>query len=510
MKYNVRGAKLRTLDIELPGWEIDEVGPPALVNLDAALPSDGLVSSIPLVQAAPRQFEVVLRAHRAIAAGESELSLELPRPHADSVSPAIVAILPADNVELSPRPSAMAGLVLQSLRPQMKLPERQQDPLVYRTEGAESRFVAALQLHAQAISADVQSTVSVEEQAVGVEQRISFQVAYEPVDSLTLLVPRSLKANALSATMDGQPIAINVPRSELFPFADQRALRVPLPGPRIGRLELWLRYALAHEKPAPALTRSISVPLVMPGLGKLGHNQLRVVPQAGILAALRGGPWTSDGNAAATAAGLQLAAPTAVSELGLALELKQRPSEGKTRVEYGWIRTLLVGGARQDRVLYRFVSGERQLRLALPADAKADSLEILLDEKPVSIAQDAAGEFIVPLTPGDGEEHLLDISYSFPRHLSTGRLLAEPPEILPTPRINLLYWELIMPATDHLLLAPADFTGEYTWTRSGLLWHRQPGIDQAKLESLLRGPTPRPRRHKSIAICSARWAWCRR
>ncbi len=352
--------------------------------------------------------------------------------------------------------------------------------------------MASAQTHSQFISADVQSTVSVDEQAVSVEQRITFQVAYEPVDSLTLLVPRSLQVDALSATMDAQPIAINAPRSELFPFADQRVVRVPLPSPRIGRLDLQLRYGLGHEKPAPALTRSISVPLVMPGMGKLGHNQLRVVPQAGILAALGGGPWVPDGNAATTVAGLQLAAPTAVAELGLAAGAEATTDRGENPRRI-WLDPHVAG--RRSTAGSGFVSlceWRAQLRLALPADAKADSLEILLDEKPVAIAPDAAGEFVVPLTPGDGEEHLLDVSYSFPRHLSTGRLLAEPPEILPTPRVNLVYWELIMPATDHLLLAPADFTGEYSWIRSGLLWYRQPGIDQAKLESLLRVPNPSP------------------
>ena len=180
----------------------------------------------------------------------------------------------------------------------------------------------------------------------------------------------------------------------------------------------------------------------------------------------------------------------AVSELALAIELKQRPSE--VVVECGWIQTVLVGGVRQDRVLYRFRSGERQLRLAPPAGASPP--DVLLDGNPVPIVEEARGEFLVPLAAGDGsQQHLLDFSYSFPPRAAEGRLRAEPPEIRPAPRIRRLYWELIMPATDYLLLAPPEFTSEYSWVRSGLLWHRVSSLDQAQLEQLLRvAPTPPP------------------
>jgi hypothetical protein len=484
-KYNIRGAKLRTLDIELPGWEIDEIGPPGLVNPEVALGTDELVSSIPLAQAAAGQLDVTLRAHQNLAAGESELSFTIPRPHADTVSPAIVAISPADNVELTPRPESIVGLASQSLRSPLKLVERQQDPLFYRTEGKESRFVAGIQLHEQAISADALSTVSVEEQTVSVEQRLVFQVAYEPVDSLTILVPRGLPLDSVGVTLDGQPLSVGSARGDPLSAAEEQAVRISLPGPRIGRLELQLRYTLTHDKLTPAATTSVTVPLAMPGVGKFGHNQLRVLPQAGIVAVVRNGLWTAEANSVAIPSALQFIASQPVGELPLALELKQRPMEGKTVVECGWIQTILVRGERQDRVLYRFHSGERQLRVALPSGAIRESLEVSLDGKPITTVDEARGEYVIPLSTGDGDQHLLDLSYSFPRRSSSNRLLADPPEIRPAPRMRQLYWELIMPSTDHLLLAPAEFTSEYSWVRSGFLWHREPSLDQAELEHLL-------------------------
>ena len=94
--------------------------------------SHGGEIDIPLVQPSSGTMELQLRAHRAIAAGAKSLSVALPQPHAGTSSPASLAVLAADNVELIPNKQAIEGLVQQRLAPAMKLPERQQDPLFYR------------------------------------------------------------------------------------------------------------------------------------------------------------------------------------------------------------------------------------------------------------------------------------------------------------------------------------------------------------------------------------------
>ncbi|HTU25169.1 MAG TPA: hypothetical protein VMF30_07215 [Pirellulales bacterium] len=482
LKYNVRGAKLRKLEIDLPGWQIDDVGPPSWVNPEAALETDGAVCSIPLAQPAAGSFDITLRAHQPLAGGDAELSFDVPRPHADTVGQAIVAVLPADNVELSPRAESMIGLA-QSLRPPIKLPERQQDPLFYRAEGPDARFVAGIKLHEQTITSDVVSTVVVDEQTVEVDEQLVFQIAYEPVDSLTLLVPQALSLDELGVKLDGQQLAVTGPRSEPATPGEDSAIRLALPGPRIGRVQLQVTYVLPQKKLTPAATTSATVPLVMPGSGKLAHNQLRLSSRAGILAKVRTGLWTADTSPSAVTVGSQFVASQPASELPLAIELKQRSPDGKTVVQCGWIQTVLAGGVRHDRVLYRFRSGDRHLRLAIPPGAT--SLEVTLDQKPVEIDKEERGEYVVPLTAVDGNEHHLQLSYSFPRRPLGFHLEAQPPEIRPEPTVHQLYWELILPTSDHLLTAPAEFTTEYTWERNGLVWRRELSLDQTKLEQQL-------------------------
>ena len=94
--------------MELPQWQLDEVGPENLVAVDAvAVDSSGLLS-IPLKQESMGQLEITVRAHRKVASDAKSLTLEMPHLRADSQSPAAMVILPDDDVELTPGPDIPA------------------------------------------------------------------------------------------------------------------------------------------------------------------------------------------------------------------------------------------------------------------------------------------------------------------------------------------------------------------------------------------------------------------
>jgi hypothetical protein len=45
-----------------------------------------------------------------------------------------------------------------------------------------------------------------------------------------------------------------------------------------------------------------------------------------------------------------------------------------------------------------------------------------------------------------------------------------------------MYWQLVLPADEHLLASPVELTPEFGWRWFGLGWGRQPTWDQADLE----------------------------
>ena len=193
LKYTIRGHKVRYLAIDLTGWEIDSLGPANLVDVDQAALDPANPFIIPLLQPTGGEIEIQLEAHSRLASGAVEVELDLPRPTADVVAPAEVAVLPADNIELFWQPDQTVGLSALASRPLMQsLPERQQDPLYFRTEVPTAKFVAALTVHEQAITSAAFTQLDVDEREIRVDQRLTLQVAYQPADHLILLVPGSL------------------------------------------------------------------------------------------------------------------------------------------------------------------------------------------------------------------------------------------------------------------------------------------------------------------------------
>ena len=134
----------------MPGWEMDEVGPASLVDGTNSLSNHPQILCRAL-DPTSGEIEITLQAHRSTAADSSGLEISMPVPAADVIGPASVALIPADNVRLRPRDDELQGLVRPSVPPRLKLPIREQAPLMYRGEQAQATFVGDLELLPQVI-----------------------------------------------------------------------------------------------------------------------------------------------------------------------------------------------------------------------------------------------------------------------------------------------------------------------------------------------------------------------
>ena len=274
LKYAIRGAKVRALEVDAPGWDIDLIGPGTLVNVDAVAVGQNNPLVIPLLQAVSGEFEVTFTARQKIMPESGAVSLRVPVPHGQSVGAANVTIVPADNVELVVEPEATTDLVTQSLRPKtLELPERQQEPLYLRTSGPVPTFMASLKVHRQELSTSVAAEVEIDDDTAQVDERMIHQISYEPTDHLLVSVPRALRPDALAMTLDGQRLAPSIVRE---PGDESSSAMVPmrlaLPTPRIGRCEVQVKYSVPHDKFAQGASTLVEVPLVIPGEGTLTAN----------------------------------------------------------------------------------------------------------------------------------------------------------------------------------------------------------------------------------------------
>lgn len=500
LKYTVRGAKVSALDVELPDWQLDEIGPDNLVAREGVVAGQNGVFSIPLVQPSMGQIEITFRARRTVSRDAKTLTLPLPKPQAAICGPAAVVVLPADNVELTPKVDAMVGLVRQQVAPLMKLPKRQQAPLYYRGEMPKAAFAAEMRVHTQTIAVDVTSQVSLEQGKTHVEQRLAYTIAYEPLDKLMLDVPRSLAASeALEILLEGQRLPLLEPLDQATKEepADPVRKRVALPTARIGALELLVRYPLELERIPPGASVIAKVPLVMPTEGKLGSNRLEVVARPGVRVEHRQDVWTvvekEVGASPSRPHGLLVASTGRTREAELAIHLQEQDASAATIVGQAWVQTWLTASAHQERAVFRFTSNQKELELLLPPGADVSALELWLDRELLRLPATAEGRVVIPLSSDDGlRPHMIDARYHFPAPRSDmGRLSIQFPRLGRDAWVRRMYWQLVVPANEHLVAEPAEFTPESVWGWYGLYWGRRPLLSQSQLEDWCGAPHAR-------------------
>src|SRR5262245_59687148 len=130
LKYRFRGSRATGLSFALGDWKFDRLMPDVLLDFPVlrGKANDELHVPFRAGVAPPTDLELKLEAHRTLPAGNDRLALTFPRPLADIVAPATILVFAADNLELTPEPAELVGL----------LP----DPAAGRTSGREHATLA--------------------------------------------------------------------------------------------------------------------------------------------------------------------------------------------------------------------------------------------------------------------------------------------------------------------------------------------------------------------------------
>lgn len=488
--YTIRGTRVTTVEVAMPGWELDEVGPDNLVAVEGVTVNSGTVS-IPVLQLASGSMELQLRAHRTIEAGATSLRIALPEPRGTTVSPVSLAVAPADNVELTPNAELTEGLARQRSIPSLKLPDRQQTPMYYHGSGGAAALVADFRVHAREMSVEVATHVTLAEQTVAVEQKLSYTVTYEPVDRLTLIVPQALAAaKRIRVFYDGRPLVpvAMAPDSGAADAVSPVSMRLNLPEPHIGVLELVVQYSVPVAAPKADQPSTLSVPLTMPAEGELTSNVVIVKAAGNMRVSQQGQLWTIVGPEtprAADHAALQLSAARRTDHASLELRRETSQTAEASVAERVWIQSWLTSSTRQDRAVYLITTNQKELVLRLPDGAAVGADDVVVDGHQVECRSVDESQLLIPL-PGEGEHRhcLVELRYHFlePRP-SRGAMSLQFPQLGSDVWLRRMYWQVVLPANEHLISEPAGMTSEHVWDWRGLFWGRRPLLDQTQLES---------------------------
>ena len=488
-RYTIRGARVFALDLEFPdeAWEIEEIGPAGLVDLDGVLFEQLQPLSVPLLQPGSGELELRCRARRMLDPDQSQVSFKLPRPLANSVGPAKVIVLPADNVELTPRNEELIGLGRQASASVVDLPPHQQEPLVYRGDVAKAHFAADRRVLKQTVTAQVATQINLRERLGTVEQQLRFQVRYEPLERIALRVPSELLGErAAEVQLDGQRVQWIADRLLDAQAAGTQLVYIPLPKPLLGSAEVRVRFTLPEQKLTPRVSVPLAVPLVTPAISSVLQNEALVLARPGLEVHPRGEAWKLADNSLDLAEKpdqLRLVADAPASELGVALNLADPEAFGATVIERAWIQTWLGEQNRQDRAVLQVNSRQSSLKFALPSSAVANSVDIRVDGERVAAKQGADASYSVPLdSRAERDQHTVEIAYDLPRETGISLNLV-PPRFGDNLRVGNTYWQVVLPKHEHVVIGPRNYGAEFTWGWQGYFWGREPRLEQFDLET---------------------------
>ncbi len=532
LKYATRGKGAFQLKVDLNDWEFDRIAPEQLV---VASEVDELGTLVISLQDEPTtdKFELLLNAHRPVhlpkdsaeetatseeraetaksEEGRVPLMLRLPNPHATSVSSMALIVLPADNIDLRENPEKTVGLERQkgpppaSLAPDsLDLPEIRQEPMWYQGETDETgkaAFAASMSVREREITARVSTQVGIAPTKASVHERLIYDVKYEPVRELMIRAPQDVD---VEYSLDGEVVAA-MPAEESSIDSDSATRRIVLSAPRKGRFELTAVYSVPIGDIAPLASVSCMIPLIVPvDVAFAGHRlEAKAKAESGIgIWRGSGSPWlvrngeTTYGSSTVT----EFVAETPEDRLDMFVLRKDPDTLGSAVVHRAWIQTWMIDSQRCDRAIYRFVSDRSHFGVTLPLGADTDLLRLRLNGKRLVRGTAHEGDYdlsgrkvSVLLVPEQTPRpHVLELQYPCNSRPGRGNMQVELPSLRDDVWVRRFYWQLVLPASEHVVLAPKDYAAEYDWEWTGAWWGRVPTKEQLDLEAWVGAASDEP------------------
>lgn len=364
--------------------------------------------------------------------------------------------------------------------------------------------------------AGVAVDVSEREQAIAVEsivegslngdrlelqQRLQYDIAYQPASELTATVSANLLSNeGLQLLLDGKQLASGsidiLPHSTAAGRSAEGNLRllVRLPRPTVGRVVLHIRSAYELNADQRTGQAKIASPLAIPDQPaksranfSTGHDQ----PRMALWSDGATEPWLTiapestgiGGGGGEPPQRLEATASLPVNEIALRLVPLSGAAPLDLRIDGTWMQTWITGGQRQDRFVYRFRTSAPQVELTLPDELEGRPLETILDGQVITADRRGDRLTVALATTERLQSHTLELRRHAPQRLGpSGNVTADMPAFEQAERGGPLYWQLVVPREMAVVTTPEGMNSEYQLGWRDWSWGRQPTQSQTDLE----------------------------
>jgi hypothetical protein len=516
LAYQNFGARTYKFLIEIDGWELsgEPVESGGLVDQDNIAVSPTGTLTLPFAQASSRKAEVAFSLRHALDRDASTIKLPLPLPLADSVATGDLTVHSPADTELLPDLAHSTGLAASPAKETTAQPDPDAPAeLHFRSLLPNAVFVASRTNRSREESAQITAKVEIAPDSTQVDERIDYQVRFEPIKELILEAPNDFPINE-----EGVEIALLMPGNGKAEPAEQRTplhfegvadegelaasgthhIRATLPQPRVGKFAISAHYQIAGP-PTASAGSALQVALLSPVDASVTSQRATVRAPSGVFLSLGANAdapaWkmadpTHKKNSAGS--GYEFVADRAEPLLPLLVSAANANAPSTTVVDRVWLQTWISGGVEQDRSVFHVRSSNSQATVELPPDAPPGEVEVLVDGQPAQVSSRAAGRIVVRLirdssNQADGAAepttHVLEIRFRRPiqQSLITRHRLT-PPQIDATTELSQVYWQVVLPADEHIVDSPDQLVSASQWQWLGAFWGRRPVMSQTELE----------------------------
>lgn len=177
----------------------------------------------------------------------------------------------------------------------------------------------------------------------------------------------------------------------------------------------------------------------------------------------------------------------AVRYVSFSLGVGQGSRTQAPRVIAAWVQSLCAPEYRRDRVTLKVATSRSSIDLNLPAFVRLTTVAVDGVEQ-AGLAEQVVGRRLsIALNSGVlGDEHTIELWYRFPQNRSFDRYVdLDLPEVDQVDWIEQVYWEVVLPPTEYVLVQPARMISENRIDWQWLGWSETPRLSTADLENRL-------------------------
>lgn len=453
-----------------------------------------------------RDFEIRLTTRRAIPTDGSAFDLSLPFVAASGQKASNVIVAPSSNLEVEwtpknetlARPTTPGEEVLDHL-------ESTRNVMAWRWETGSAAFAAKAKVQQQSIHTESLSELTLEARSVTVKQRLSYDVAFEPLTQVRLMVPRAIENRVRFSLRDsaGQSKPLPPPVFTALEIDQARQCRLPLDPPQVGKFEIHAEFDVERipdvsDEPAPATIavlqssdEEFSATRVQWKTGEKWTATLDDPAWKPELGTDKTSVWKANGAKNSIAIKVASASDSALQDF---------------TVHRALIRTVVGEGRSHSQALLELDRDVREITLTLPPEIASQKFQVwwngvAVAVEPMTHGASTGGADVrlrrpralrtASREPTDaGDKHKTTLWWDYVSQQPTNFAWSNRHELV-TPKfastvwIAQTIWQVVLPSDQHLLTTPRDYATQFHWQRSFLLWTRQPNFGYDRIERVL-------------------------